>query len=126
MNIDVLVVDNENVELFVEWLQQSLKLNVIGVRSGILALKFLESNTATLTMIDLAMAEMDGITLLRAIRAREFHGAKEPSEIWIITGQALDTRLLAIASDFGVHKLLQKPFDFPAIEDEIRSLILTK
>ncbi|HLW53452.1 MAG TPA: response regulator [Candidatus Angelobacter sp.] len=102
----ILVVDDEPVllEIMGEWFQRNAA-QVFCAANGVQALEILAIHKIDLIITDVRMAVMDGITLLRKVKA---NGLPTPSVI-LITGFAdIDAR---DAYDLGAEALLEKPID---------------
>jgi CheY-like chemotaxis protein len=79
------------------------------VTDGVKALKALESQQFDLVLLDVTMPEMDGLSTLAEIRAREQRGAKRTPVI-MVTAHDLPsdrTRFLAAGADGYVAKPLE-------------------
>jgi CheY-like chemotaxis protein len=79
------------------------------VTDGVKALKALESQQFDLVLLDVTMPEMDGLTTLAEIRAREQRGAKRTPVI-MVTAHDLPsdrTRFLSAGADGYVAKPLE-------------------
>jgi two-component system sensor histidine kinase/response regulator len=78
---------------------------VFALTGGVAALRFLEKQQPDMFILDIAMPDMDGITLARKIRAMEQY-AKSP--IMILTGNA-EREMVVSAFKAGANDFLIKP-----------------
>jgi CheY-like chemotaxis protein len=114
----ILLVDDEPVLLDIvrEWFQ-SMVAQVFCAADGAEALQVLAERRIDLVITDVRMPVMDGITLLKRIKAR---GLRTPSLIFI-TGFA-DIRLRD-AYDLGAAALLEKPVECDFLIDRVRQML---
>src|SRR5215469_2693565 len=114
----ILLVDDEPVLLDVlsEWFQR-IAGQVFGAADGVQALEILATHKIDLIITDVRMPVMDGITLLKNIKA---NGSRRPSVIFITGFADISTR---DAYDLGAEALLQKPIPDDFIEVVERSLL---
>jgi CheY-like chemotaxis protein len=106
----ILVVDDEPVllSLMSEWFQQ-IAGHVFGAANGVQALEILVTHNIDLIVTDIRMPVMDGITLLKKVKANGPH----TRGVIFITGFAdLEAR---DAYDLGAEALLEKPI----VHDEL-------
>ena len=111
----VLLVDDEPVLLDImrEWLQQVAGV-VFCASDGVQALQVLDAHRIDLVITDIRMPVMDGITLLKKMKAR---GQYTPS-LFFITGFAdIEVR---DAYDLGAEALLEKPIEYDVLIDRMR------
>lgn len=112
----ILVVDDaaEGRELLCRWLERR-GYHPTASSSGAEALRLVDEGQFDLVLLDLAMPDLDGIEVLRRIRAR--HSSAE-LPVLIVTGRTGDedvlNALLADANDF-----VTKPIDFPTLIQRI-------
>ncbi|ACB97180.1 response regulator [Beijerinckia indica] len=83
------------------------------------ALKNLSSKPAHLIISDFNMPKLDGIGLLRAVRAHE-QTRKIP--FIMLTGKG-DRALMERAAQAGVNNFLAKPFTVPVLKTQIEAVI---
>ena len=100
----ILVVDDEPVllSLMSEWFQQ-IAGHVFGAANGVQALEILGAHKIDLIVTDIRMPVMDGITLLKKVKAI---GSHTPGVIFITGFADLEVRE---AYDLGGEALLEKP-----------------
>lgn len=102
----ILVVDDEMLvrDLLVRFLSMR-GYRVQGVSSGAEALELVERTKPDLVLLDLAMPEMNGVEVIRALQARSFLGG-----IVVLTGSQ-DQEELQETWELGVQEVLFKPVD---------------
>ncbi len=77
----------------------------------------LASNIFDLLILDLGLPKLDGLEVLRRLRAR-----KQSLPVLILTARdRLEDRVMGL--DFGADDYLTKPFDLPELEARIRAMI---
>jgi two-component system, OmpR family, response regulator len=77
----------------------------------------LTSNIFDLLILDLGLPKLDGLEVLRRLRAR-----KQSLPVLILTARdRLEDRVMGL--DFGADDYLTKPFDLPELEARIRAMI---
>lgn len=87
------------------------------VRDGVSADAVLTTETFDLVVLDLSLPEMDGLDVLRHMRAR-----RNPSSVLILTARgALDERVRGL--DLGADDYMTKPFEVSELEARIRVLL---
>jgi CheY-like chemotaxis protein len=109
----ILVVDdNDQIRELLKLLLEQVGHEVLEAANGKLAMNLLKKEQVDLIITDIIMPEMEGIDLIRAIRA--IHpGAKI---IAISGGGRIDPRLcLNMANKLGADRILQKPFSKSSI-----------
>jgi DNA-binding NtrC family response regulator len=103
--IKVLITDDEkNIR---ELLRESLEAvitSVVAVESGVAALRELERTEYDILLLDLQMPEMDGITVLKEVKARDLS-----PEVIILTANAT-VQTAVDAMKLGAYDYLMKPF----------------
>ena len=82
------------------------------------ALRQLLAAPANLVITDFNMPKLDGLGLLRAIRA---HGPTSKTAVIMLTGRA-DRELVQRAVQFGVNNYLVKPFTTPTLKEKIEAV----
>ena len=116
----ILVVDDSPVvQRLISLTLQRSDHDVFAVSSGYEALDLLDAIHIDLAIIDLAMPEMDGLTLLRALRANVRH-PYFPVVMLTASGQDHD-RL--IARDAGANDFLTKPASSRVLTDIVSRLL---
>ncbi|PYR57692.1 MAG: hypothetical protein DMF85_12905, partial [Acidobacteria bacterium] len=108
----LLVVDDDpSVLVVVERFASQLEFEVIVRNSGREALASLAEVKPDAALVDLQMPELDGIDVLRAIRA-----ADPDCQVILMTGNAtIDTAIESVKA--GALDYLTKPFDFERLRD---------
>ncbi|HMP62801.1 MAG TPA: response regulator, partial [Phenylobacterium sp.] len=76
------------------------------------------NDTANLVITDFNMPKLDGLGLLRAIRA---HGPIAKTAVIMLTGRA-DRELVQRAVQFGVNNYLVKPFTTQTLKEKIEAV----
>lgn len=82
------------------------------------ALRHLVSVPTNLVITDFNMPKLDGLGLLRAIRA---HGPTAKTAVIMLTGRA-DRELVQRAVQFGVNNYLVKPFTTQTLKEKIEAV----
>ena len=82
------------------------------------ALRQLLAAPANLVITDFNMPKLDGLGLLRAIRA---HGPTSKTAVIMLTGRA-DRELVQQAVQFGVNNYLVKPFTTQTLKEKIEAV----
>lgn len=91
----------------------ALGYDVVEAESGHGALRFLEGKLFDVVVSDISMPEMDGIRLLREIRARDPH-----VQVILMTGApTVETAVSAL--DYGACKYLEKPLEIDRLEQAV-------
>jgi len=99
-------------------------LNQLGVNevfeasNGEEGLKATLARGANLVITDYNMPKMDGLGLLRALRA---HGPTQKTAVIMLTGRA-DRELVQRAVQFGVNNFLVKPFTVATLRSKIEAV----
>jgi two-component system chemotaxis response regulator CheY len=115
----LLVDDSTTVLRLLEWVLRPTGLRLLACEGGAAALETVASNRVDLAVVDLNMPGMDGLELVRALRAR-----KETSDLPIImlTTERREEDVLR-AYDAGVNAYLVKPSTAPVIRYKVLSLL---
>ncbi len=92
--------------------------NVREAADGEAALRELITKSAHLVISDFNMPKMDGLELLRAIRA---HEPISKAAFIMLTGRA-DRELLQRAAQYGVNNYLVKPFTVATLREKIEEV----
>ncbi len=102
----ILVVDDSSINLAV--VEQTLrgKYDVIAVNSGVRALRYLEKERPDLILLDVRMAQKDGIETLKDIRFME-NGSHIP--VIMLTSRR-DRETVMETTKLGVYGYVLKPF----------------
>ena len=85
------------------------------------ALRQLIAAPANLVITDFNMPKLDGLGLLRAIRA---HGPTSKTAVIMLTGRA-DRELVQRAVQFGVNNYLVKPFTTAQLKEKLEAVFGT-
>ncbi|GAD11003.1 response regulator [Gluconobacter sp. NFX36] len=93
-------------------------VHVAGVRNGLEALEHLKTNSTHLIISDFNMPDMDGLELLKAVRASS-QNAK--TGFIMLTGQA-SKDLVQQAISSGVNNFLAKPFTTSSLKARIEAV----
>ena len=119
-NIKTLIVDDQQT-------MRSLirtSLNALGITNtreaadGEDALRAMLSLPMNLVITDFNMPKLDGLGLLRAIRA---HGPISKTAVIMLTGRA-DRELVQRAVQFGVNNYLVKPFTVGTLKEKLEAI----
>jgi two-component system chemotaxis response regulator CheY len=92
--------------------------NTKEVADGEDALRFLLTAQVNLVITDFNMPKLDGLGLLRAIRA---HPPTAKTAVIMLTGRA-DRELVQRAVQFGVNNYLVKPFTTQTLKEKIEAV----
>jgi two-component system chemotaxis response regulator CheY len=82
-------------------------------------LKAMLTQRAHLVISDFNMPKLDGIGLLRAVRA---HEPTRKAAFILLTGRG-DKELIEKAAKYGVNNYLAKPFTIPALKAQIEAVV---
>ena len=113
----LLVVDDEpGIVSLIDRFAQRLGFDVVARAGGREALAGLSAEKADVALVDLRMPDVDGLEVLRGIRADD-----PDCQVILMTGQAsIDTAIEAIK--LGAMDYLSKPFDFDRLEQLLTSV----
>lgn len=116
----VLIVDDTSTSrmLMRDCLQELGVKNISFAGDGEQALQFMQTTPAHLIISDFNMPKMDGIGLLKAIRA---HAALKKVPFIMLTGKS-DAALLETAIKLGVNNYLTKPFTTQSLQKAIEAI----
>ncbi len=119
-SISVLVVDDQLTirALVRSGLQQLGFKDIREAADGEAALRELIAKPAHLVISDYNMPKLDGLGLLRAVRA---HPPFRTTAFIMLTGRA-DTDLVQRAVQFGVNNYLVKPFTVQVLKEKIEAV----
>jgi len=114
-NIKIISVDDTFTNLLIiEEIAKDIGFEVISFENPLDAYEYIQNNHVDLMFVDYMMPEMNGIELLRKIKA------VQPDIIPImITAVADDPELKKEALSLGVVDFLTKPFDMLALQSKI-------
>ena len=96
--------------------------NVLTAESGEIALEIIKSNPIDLVLLDVVMADMDGIAVLKILR--ESHSLLN-LPIMMVTSKSESDDIVA-ALEHGANDYLTKPIDLPVAMARIRTHLLVK
>ena len=118
--ISVLVVDDQLTirSLVRTGLQQLGFKDIREAADGEAALRALLTNPAHLIISDYNMPKLDGLGLLRAVRA---HPPFQKTAFIMLTGRA-DADLVTRAVQFGVNNYLVKPFTVAQLKEKVEGV----
>ena len=117
----VMVVDDDPVirELLADFLTQR-GYRVLTARDGAAALAVVDEKPPGLVVLDIYLPDMNGVAVLRELRARKYFGAV------IVLSGSQEERLLKDMLGMGAVELIAKPFDLERLALSIQvGLILT-
>jgi len=122
-SLSVLIVDDQMTirSLVRSGLQQIGCSNIEEAADGEQGLRNLIARPANLVTTDFNMPKLDGLGLLRAIRA---HPPISKTAVIMLTGRA-DKELVQRAVQFGVNNYLVKPFTVGTLKDKIEAVVGT-
>ena len=122
-SLKVLVVDDQLTmrSLVRNGLQQLGIVDVAEAADGEEALRLLVARPPSLVITDFNMPKLDGLGLLRAIRA---HPPVKATAVIMLTGRA-DRDLVQRAVQFGVNNYLAKPFTVATLKEKIEQVFGT-
>lgn len=115
----ILVVDDSSINLAV--VEQTLrgKYDVITVNSGTRALRYLENERPDLILLDIRMAQKDGIETLKEIRFMR-NGADIP--VIMLTSRR-DRETVVETTKLGVYDYVLKPFEPEGLHARIQAAL---
>jgi len=122
-SIQVLVVDDQMSirSLVRSGLNQLGVVHIAEAADGVDAMKFLLLNPVHLIISDFNMPNMDGLALLKAVRANP---PTSKTAFIMLTGRA-DRELVQKAVQFGVNNYLVKPFNVQVLKGKIEQVFGT-
>ncbi|MFK4688976.1 response regulator [Streptomyces pristinaespiralis] len=119
----VLVVDDDFMvaKLHSRYVSQAEGFTVVGVaHSGGEALRAAERLRPDLVLLDIYLPDMDGITVLRELRAAEERDPDRPSADALFITAARDAAVVRSALRAGALHYLIKPFNQAALHEQLR------
>ena len=120
MTRTVLVVDDsETVRKLLRWILAPLSLRVLEAADGVLALEAMGREDVDLVVADLNMPVMDGLELVRSIRALPSRGN---TPVLMLTTEPRERDIQA-ALKAGVNQYLQKPSTPAVIREKVLALL---
>lgn len=116
----VLIVDDSpTTRRMVAWALSPMELEIEQAPDGRAALKLLEEKAVQAAVVDLNMPVMDGIELVRAVRAHPRFGSLP---ILMLTTEGREKER-DLARDAGANLYLVKPSTPPEIRESVRALL---
>jgi CheY-like chemotaxis protein len=113
----ILVVDDhESARLGLQEMLKQHGYRVLAAASGKEALRFCEQEALDLVITDLAMPDLDGIELIRAL-----HKSQSTLPILVMSGYSQE--FLKIPKALGAVGALEKPVEPPVLLDKIREIL---
>jgi EAL domain-containing protein (putative c-di-GMP-specific phosphodiesterase class I) len=113
----LIVDDDDSVRKVTTQIISMLGYEVAGAASGMEALQHLTRSEFDVVVTDISMPGMDGIRLLREVRARDPH-----VQLILMTGApSVETAISAI--DYGVCKYLEKPLPVGELEQAVKRAV---
>lgn len=113
----LIVDDDDGVRNVTTQIISLLGYEVAGAASGVEALQHLTLREFDVVVTDISMPGMDGIRLLREVRARDPH-----VQLILMTGApSVETAISAI--DYGVCKYLEKPLPIEELEQAVKRAV---
>ena len=120
MNDWILVVDDDAANLrMASHILTAEGMRVSCLKSGEDALRFLQENRPDLILLDIHMPEMDGLTFVKAVRAKDEY--KDLPILMITTEAAKEDILTALRS--GVNNYVVKPFTPETLQEKVFKLL---
>ncbi len=120
-NLQILVVDDHITSrmLTVEALQSLNLKNIAIAKNGKDAFAKAVNSNIHLIITDLYMPEVDGMQLLKAVRA---HKHTSRCGVIIITGST-DQKILNQARQLGANNVMSKPFTVPQLKSAVEAVV---
>lgn len=119
----ILVVDDqEDSARLIERILSDVGAEVYRASSGVEALAMFKTQKFDLVLSDIAMPEMDGLDLMREIRAREHAAAREPTPAIAFATYAGELSQLQ-AAEAGFQRYLTKPVSLRVLIHEVISVL---
>jgi two-component system, chemotaxis family, chemotaxis protein CheY len=120
-NLNIMIVDDQRTTRML--VRTSLRelgyRNVIECGDGEEALRVLGESPAQLIISDVNMPKMDGLALLKAVRAKD---ELKATPFIMLTGRG-DVALVKEAIQIGVNGYLVKPFNLSALKQKVEAAI---
>lgn len=110
----ILVVDDEeNIRLLLEKVLRSEGIDVITLDNGLKALNFISNNQVAITIMDIRMPKIDGLAVLKKIRAQD------PDAIIIMLTAFATIKTAVEAMRIGAFDYLTKPFEIDELNASV-------
>lgn len=119
-NATILVVDDDSTNLTLAHSFLSQEFKIIGVKSGKVALRYLQKNTPDLILLDLMMPEMDGFQVMEKLK-EDNYGLGAIPVIFLTADRSAETEekcFLAGAMDY-----IGKPFVPAVMHQRVRRIL---
>lgn len=117
----IIVDDNSDIKQPYEIAFRDSEFDLMFITSSLEALRYLDHNRADAVLIDLAMSEMDGLTLVREIRINECKNNQQPTRLAWFTARNIGEVEKRIARRHGVEEVFTKPTDPLSLMHEIKA-----
>ncbi|HEX4968442.1 MAG TPA: response regulator [Nitrospiraceae bacterium] len=105
MTTILLIDDEESVRMLFQMALAQAGYHVLTAESGSHGLRLLQQQEVDLALVDIFMPEMDGLELIRRLRA-----ARPTSKIIAMSGGSWEWDYLDTAKQLGANSTLKKPF----------------
>ena len=112
----LLIEDDENIQIMVRSMLESVGYQVIEARNCATAMTLVGSHIPDLILLDLGLPDMDGLTLLKAIRDRDL------TPIIVLSARSGEADKVA-AFDLGANDYVTKPFSAAEFLARVRSVL---
>ena len=112
----LLVEDDENIRIMVSAMMESAGYQVIETRTCAAAMTMAGSHIPDLIILDLGLPDMDGMTLLRAVRKNDLTPI-------IVLSARTDESEKVMALDLGANDYVTKPFSAAEFMARVRSAL---
>jgi two-component system alkaline phosphatase synthesis response regulator PhoP len=117
----VIVDDNTDIKEPYEIAFRDSDFDLTFITSSLEAVSYLDHNPADAVLIDLAMREMDGLTLAKEIRLNESKNRQPPARLAWFTAREVGDVEKRVAKRHGVEETFKKPTDPFALIYEIKA-----
>lgn len=107
----VIVDDNTDIKELYEIAFRGSEFDLTFITSSLEAISYLDNNPADVVLIDLAMREMDGLTLAREIRVNEDKNDTPPARLAWFTAKEITDADRRVAKRYDVEEVFAKPTD---------------
>ncbi|HEX7897273.1 MAG TPA: response regulator [Planctomycetota bacterium] len=115
----LLVDDSQTVRRLIEWSLKPAGLKALHAADGLQALEILRAEAVDLAVVDLNMPRMDGIELIRCVRADE--RLKHLPIILLTTEGRIEDRKAGLEA--GANRFLTKPSPPEVLRAEVQALL---
>ncbi|NJP37362.1 response regulator [Alkalicoccus luteus] len=115
MGQKLLVVDDQiGIRLLLKEVLEKDGYETFEASNGQAALDMIQSEKPDLVLLDMKIPGMDGIEILREMRARSI-----PTEVFMMTAYG-EMELMREAADLGASQQFSKPFDIDIVRQSVR------